>query len=85
TGAYAFTVIYSPSKKTVELRVGSDDSVKVWINGKLVHSNRVVRAAAPDQDIIPDIRLEEGTNTILVKVCNKAGGWGFYLRILEKK
>jgi len=85
TGAYAFTVIYSPSKKTVELRVGSDDSVKVWINGKLVHSNRVARAAAPDQDIIPDIRLEEGTNTILVKVCNKAGGWGFYLRILEKK
>jgi len=84
TGAYAFTVILSPAEKTVELGVGSDDSVKVWLNGSLVLENHVARSALPDQDITT-VKLESGKNTLLVKVCNKTGGWGFYLRIVENK
>lgn len=80
-GAYAFTVIRLPYEAKMNLKVGSDDSVKVWVNGALVHSNHAARAAVPDQDTVLDVQFKKGLNTILVKVCNKTGGWGFYLRI----
>lgn len=79
-GAYAFVTVVSDRDRTVDLRVGSDDSIKIWINNELVHSNQVARAADEDQDIIQNVLLQEGSNKVLVKVCNTWGEWGFYLR-----
>jgi hypothetical protein len=80
--AYAWTTVTSPETREVQLRVGSDDDVKAWLNGKEVLSRNVARAASPDQDIV-SVTLNEGENQLLVKVCNQEMGWGFYLRFTD--
>jgi tetratricopeptide (TPR) repeat protein len=77
---YAYTVVQSPDDRSATLYIGSDDSAKVWVNGKLVLARNVSRGAAPDQDHAP-IELKKGDNAFLLKVCNGTGGWGFYCRI----
>jgi CubicO group peptidase (beta-lactamase class C family) len=82
--AYALAEIQSDSAKRTFLAVGSDDGIKVWHNGKLVHDNWVGRGVVPDQDIV-SIDLIKGSNQILIKVQDWAGGWGFTARLLGKK
>src|SRR5262245_59319989 len=51
--AYAWADIEMPEKTRALLGIGSDDGVKAWLNGKLVHENWVGRAPLPDDDIVP--------------------------------
>ena len=52
------------------------------LNGELVHTNPAYRGAYPDQDRIP-VRLKQGWNTLLIKVLQGAGGWGYYVRFVD--
>lgn len=80
--AYAFTNIVAPGDKVVRIGAGSNDGIKVWINNRLVLSNRSSRRAAVDQDII-EVPLKKGNNTVLVKVDQLKRGWGFYLSEIQ--
>lgn len=80
--AYALTYVFSPDDREAPLLLGSDDGVRVWVNGELVHTNPVYRAAAPDLDRL-SARLKKGWNTVLLKVLQGAGGWGFYVRFAD--
>jgi hypothetical protein len=80
--AYALAYVRSPSDRTARMLVGSDDGVRIWVNGELIHSNPIYRGAAPDQDNVP-VRLRKGWNKVLVKVLQGGGGWGFYLRFAD--
>lgn len=80
--AYSVTWVESPSPQKAFIRFGSDDSGKIWVNGKLVHSIDVVRGATEDEDIVP-VELPAGRIPILVKCGNYRGTWGFYLRITD--
>ena len=71
---YLWTRVYSPKTQPVRLDIGSDDGVKVWLNGKVVHSNNALRGLEPGADKI-DIALNEGWNTLLLKVTNNDGAW----------
>jgi hypothetical protein len=82
--AYGITYVYSPAERQAKLLVGSDDGVKVWMNGKLVHENPMFRGAIPDQDIVT-VSLNPGWNEFLVKVDQGGGGWGFHFRIADAK
>ncbi len=73
---YAATEISSPWDRGVTLQIGSDDSVVIWLNGKKIHEFRRDREWAPRQDTIP-IKLEKGTNQLLVKTGRHTGGWRF--------
>ncbi|CAL1517261.1 DUF4838 domain-containing protein [Chitinophaga sp. MM2321] len=75
--AYAQRTITTATAKPMKFGVGSNDGVRVWINGKLVLDRPVARKAKPNEDII-DVNLKKGENTILVKVNQLKGGWGFY-------
>ena len=77
---YALTYVYSPKARAAELMIGSDDAVKVWVNGKQVWSNFVARGANEDQDKA-EAELNKGWNEILAKVENTYGGWALFLRI----
>ena len=68
------------SKKYAELGLGSDDSVKIWLNGKVVHKNAVNRGAGDFQDTFK-VDLIDGINRILVKVGEKGGGWSMFFGI----
>ena len=79
---YAWTTVISPDERKVQLRFGSDDQGKVRLNGKEVFAHTRASVAQVDRDIIP-VTLKPGKNTVLVKVCQEAGDWGFYLRITD--
>jgi hypothetical protein len=80
--AYGFTHVYAPRGRSTQLLIGSDDGVRLWLNGELVFTNPAYRGAYPDQDLIP-VRLEKGWNTLLIKVLQGAGGWGYYVRFAD--
>lgn len=76
---YLFRTIDTPSPRKLTLALGSDDGIKVWVNGMLVHENFIKRSAGPDQDKIV-INLREGRNEVLLKIVNFGGGYGFYYK-----
>ncbi len=80
--SYAYVEVVSPKERDTELLIGSDDGVKVLLNGKLVHDNHRHRAWRRDQDRIK-IHLTKGTNALLIKVDEGVGGWGFSARIID--
>lgn len=78
--AYLTTTLTSPDEREVELRFGSDDALKVWLNGEEVVSRLVSRAAAPDQET-RRVRLRKGPNRLLAKVVQGHTGWEFFFRM----
>ncbi len=77
--AYVMTMLESNTDQPAEVRVGSDDTLTLWVNGELQHAGIYDRPALPDQNIIP-IQLKRGSNHILAKVAQGQGGWGFVAR-----
>ena len=80
--AYARTWINSPKKQDVRLELGSDDGIKVWLNDHLVHTNNAARALQAGSDKV-DVTLNEGWNSLLLKVTQHNAGWGFCVRFSE--
>lgn len=78
--AYAYAELQSAEAQDVILGIGSDDGVKIWLNGDPVHENHVDRGLVPDQDQAP-AKLKPGKNHLLAVVTQGAGGWAFCLRI----
>ncbi|MHC4693974.1 MAG: hypothetical protein ACYS67_14630, partial [Planctomycetota bacterium] len=80
--AYAWAQVNMEEETKGVLGIGSDDSVKVWLNGKLVHKNLVVRGVIPDNDRVP-VTFKKGENHLVIKILNTGGPWGFACRLLE--
>jgi len=80
--AYALVRIYSPEKCPVAILLGSDDQVRLWLNGKLIHENMQFRRAAPDMDATATL-LAAGWNTLLARVINATGEHALYLRLSD--
>ena len=78
--AYLRTQLWSPQAQEVLLELGSDDGIKVWLNGDVIHANNVPRGCEPGQDKVK-AKLRTGWNTLLLKVCNIGGGWGACARV----
>jgi hypothetical protein len=72
--------VRSPAARRVRLEIGTDDGVKVWLNGRLVHANNAVRGLTPGQDTA-EAELKKGVNTFLVKVTQHTLGCGACVRI----
>jgi hypothetical protein len=80
--AYALAVIDAPNEMATELLIGSDDGVKVWLNGELVHNNHAHRGLTLDQDRVR-VKLRKGINWLLVKVENGGGDWALAVRVRD--
>lgn len=76
---YAYCEVEAPEARRTAVLLGSDDGAKVWVNGRLVHSKAARRALVPDQDRF-EVDLAKGRNTVLLKVEQGGGPWGFSLR-----
>jgi CubicO group peptidase (beta-lactamase class C family) len=77
--AYALAEIKMEAPMKVIMGVGSDDDIKIFLNGSLVHSNWTARATTPDDDIVV-LDLKKGSNQVLVKVQNITANWSFAMR-----
>ena len=78
---YGSIILDSPREQQTTMFVGSDDSVKVWLNGELVHQAFSARGADDFEDFFP-VTLNQGQNTLLVAIDNHghggfAGHFGF--------
>ena len=77
---YAFTTLYSPRLQAATLFLGSDDGIKVWLNGKTVFNLSGLRGLTPDENRVR-VTLRKGVNALLLKITQRNGGWGFTCRI----
>ena len=77
---YLRTRVYSPKKQDAQLEAGSDDGIKIWVNGKVVHANNATRPCSPGSDKAK-AALNEGWNDLLAKVTQGGGEWSACLRI----
>ena len=77
-GNYLFRVIDSATLQVLSLSLGSDDGIKLWVNGREVLSKKVGRnvAAAGQETVV--VQLAAGRNEILMKIVNGGGATGFY-------
>ena len=76
--AYGSISLNTERKQNTTMYVGSDDAVKVWLNGVLVHDNPIDRGASDYQDAFP-VTLKNGKNIILVAVYERTVDWsGFF-------
>lgn len=79
--AYLKCAVTVPRETSALLLMGSDDGIKAWLNGAVVHANNVDRGYVADQDAVT-VRLKEGTNELLFKVTQGAGGWAAAARLV---
>lgn len=86
---YAFTKFNSAQAQPVELRLGSENAWKIWLNGKLIFGREEYhRGMEIDQYRLP-VTLRTGVNTLLVKLCQNemvedwTKKWDFQLRITD--
>ncbi|MBT4864117.1 MAG: hypothetical protein HON53_03215 [Planctomycetaceae bacterium] len=67
---YATADFFSDRKQTVEIRIGTPNSWKLWVNGKLKFAREEYhRGMKLDQYKVQAIELEPGRNAILFKIC----------------
>ncbi|UCC23022.1 MAG: hypothetical protein JSW23_02835 [Planctomycetota bacterium] len=64
-----------------QIRVGSDDGYKLWLDHKLIGAEHVYRAAYRDQESYP-VNLSEGMHFLLIKVDQDYGTFEFMLRVV---
>ncbi len=74
---YLGRTLFCSTPQSLSLSLGSDDALKVFLNGEEIFANNTRRGVAPDQDQV-DISLVPGENTLVVKVVNDTGPAGFY-------
>ena len=79
SATYLHRIINSGVEQDLELSIGSDDSFKLWLNGRLVTDRYITRGVAPDQDKVK-VHLARGDNPLLLKISNGGGGYGFYFK-----
>jgi hypothetical protein len=80
---YVRLQLSSPLEKPAQLRLGSEGSIAVWLNGKEVLRKQAARELFHDQDRV-DIMVPRGNSTLLIKVCQNKGKWGLLLRLSDK-
>jgi hypothetical protein len=80
---YAFAELTAPRSMRVKAAVGSNDSIKIILNGETVFENSVKRALMVDDDEV-SLDLQEGKNYLMLKVSQGTGGWGFSFRLPDE-
>ncbi len=80
---FLYRKIVAAEPRKVKVSLGSDDAIKVYLNGKLVFQKNVHRGVAPDQDTV-ELSLEKGDNHLLIKIINYGGGSGYYFKVLDQ-
>ena len=79
--AYAWAQVNMPEQTGGVLSIGSDDAVKIWLNGKLIHQ-RWGGPATADSDQV-DVVFQKGANQLAFKHLNGIFDWKFSCKFLE--
>ena len=77
---YLFREIVSSKAQPLTLYLGSDDGIRVWLNGQLVMEHEINRSCHRNQEVVA-VNLKKGTNRLLLKVSNGNGPTAFYFSV----
>ncbi|MCC7375313.1 MAG: HEAT repeat domain-containing protein [Verrucomicrobiales bacterium] len=77
---YVKTRVHVDAEQEARFAMGSDDGIKLWLNGVLIHSNNAVRGLTPGQDQVNG-RLKAGWNELLAKITQHTAGCGLSMRV----
>jgi len=80
--AYAFATVKRAEAGKAVLSLGSDESIRVWLNGALVLDRRTSRPQTFDEDRVA-VEMKAGENTLLVKSEQRIGPQTISARVLE--
>jgi len=80
---YFFRTITSLKTRKLAVSLGSDDSIKVWLNGKIQFENKTQRGIDVDRDKI-ELDLLAGDNQLLIKIVNGIGESGFFFQAMQE-
>ncbi|MDE0635596.1 MAG: cohesin domain-containing protein [Candidatus Poribacteria bacterium] len=79
--SYALINLHSTTtQNNVNMNVGSDNSIKVWLNGEVVFKNPINRGSNGFQDSF-QVNIKQGDNLLLVKVSQGDGYWTMFVSI----
>jgi hypothetical protein len=87
--AYALAIVEIPEARPVELRVGSNNGIKIFLNGDLVFAREEYHHGSRMDQHVGRGRLHAGRNEILLKACQNeqtedwAQDWSFQLRVCD--
>jgi hypothetical protein len=87
--AFAYAVVESPDERPVELRVGSNNAVKLFVNGTLGFFRNEYHHGMKMDQYVARGRLRKGRNEILLKICQNeqkddwAQSWSFQARLCD--
>jgi hypothetical protein len=87
--AFAYTAVESPEERPVEIRVGTFNAVKVFLNGKMIFEREEYHHGMQADQYAPRATLKKGRNEILVKIYQNeqtetwAEEWSFQLRVTD--
>ncbi|MEI6072737.1 MAG: hypothetical protein WCS31_13160 [Verrucomicrobiae bacterium] len=86
SSGYAYCVIHSPEARKADLVIGSDDSFRVYLNGKLAGTGFYERGVSSRtlEDTVP-LDLKKGDNALLVRVDNYRNDMGLYCKVVSKE
>jgi hypothetical protein len=82
--AYALAWIHSPQPRAVQVRLGANDTCKLWVNNLLVFENPNDGRIILDKDVVP-VSLPAGASPVLLKVGNLRLDWGFIFRLTDSQ
>jgi uncharacterized protein (DUF362 family) len=83
--SYAFCYFDAPADQEAELWLGSDEAVKIYINGQVVYSYNGTRSF-PDDELLSariTVDIKQGENTLLIKSYQRFSRYDFSLNICE--
>lgn len=78
---YAHVYVQSSRSDTLQLLVGFDEQVAIWVNGQLAHQCTERRNFNFDDDTVR-VALQKGWNSLLFKVVNQLGEWSLSARLV---
>lgn len=85
---YARCYVYSPQSQEVRLRLGMNDTMRVWLNGQVIYRGAYKGAAKWENLNLPDMinawaNLRQGWNELILAVVQAGGGWGYSVRLTD--
>ncbi len=84
TVAYGLNYIESPDRRKVEFQVGSDDGIRIWLNGEMI-MDRHEHGAVELRNYSSTAELLPGWNELLVKIEEGKGDWAFCISISDAR
>ena len=71
-------------RKDLQLKMGSNDQGKVYLNGKLLLKTSEPRSLDQDADVARNVTLNKGVNVVVFKIFNEGGSdWQGCLRFTD--